>query len=64
MLLDINQLWPQDAFAVQDTVQVQGSKPIHSIQTAEPVSKDQPAATASPADAEQCVIGRARALSN
>ena len=64
MLLDINQLWPQDAFAVQDTVQVQGSNPIQSIQTAELVSKSQPAATASPIDAEQCVTGRATELSN
>ena len=64
MLLDINQLWPQDAFAVQDTVQVQGSNPIQSIQTAELISKGQPAATASPIDAEQCVTGRATELSN
>ena len=33
MLLDINQLWPQDVSFVQDTVQVQGSKETHSLQT-------------------------------
>ena len=31
MLLDINQLWPQDILAVQDTVQVQGSTEILSL---------------------------------
>ena len=43
MMLNINQLWPQDILAVQDNVQVQESCETHQSRTERPVPKDQPA---------------------
>ena len=51
MMLDINQLWPQDILAVQDKVQVQESFETHQPRTERPVP---PADESSRVDTEQC----------
>ena len=53
MMLDLNQLWPQDILAVQDKVQVQESFETQP-RTERPVPKDQPADESSSVDTEQC----------
>ena len=55
MLLDINQLWPQDILAVQDTVQVHGSDQVHSIPLESPDLQPPSAAKTSLRETEQCL---------
>lgn len=54
MLLDINQLWPQDVHAVQDIVQVQGLEKIQRPQSEYSAQNQEHAAQTSQSRAEQC----------
>lgn len=59
MLLDLNQLWPQDVFAVQDTAPPSGVFEIHSTQTSCAEQNQSPAEVVLQSETEPCFGSRA-----